>query len=174
MLMCLCKHISSCRLKSNLISLANTLLLSLLVKAVPYFFRHGLGYLWTIHLNSCISVLSVQFCHSVMSNSLQPHGLPTPGACSNSCPSSQWCHPTISSSVIPFSSCLQSFPASESYSKKSALHIRWSKYWSFSLSVSPFNEHSGQISFGILALRALCTVQKGERVWHWKMNSPGL
>ena len=59
--------------------------------------------------------------HSVMSDSLQPHGLqhsrlpcpsPTPRACSNSCPSHQWCHPTISSSLIPFYSCLQSFPAS--------------------------------------------------------------
>ena len=66
----------------------------------------------------------VQFSCSVVSDSLQPHGLqhvrphcpsPTPGACSNSCPSSQWCHPTISSSVIPFSSCLQSFPASGSF-----------------------------------------------------------
>ena len=55
---------------------------------------------------------------------LRPHGLqhtrlpcpsPTPGACSNSCPSSQWCHPTISSSVVPFSSCLQSSPASGSF-----------------------------------------------------------
>ena len=68
---------------------------------------------------------SVQFSRSVMSNSLWPHGLqharlpcplPTPRACSNSCPSSQWCHPAISSSVIPFSSCLQSFPASGSFS----------------------------------------------------------
>ena len=59
-----------------------------------------------------------------MSDSLQPHGLqhtrlpcpsPTPGACSNSCPSSRWCHPTISSSVVPFSSCLQSFTASGSF-----------------------------------------------------------
>ena len=65
-----------------------------------------------------------QFSRSVMSGSLQPHGLqhtrlpcpsPTPRACSNSCPSSQWCHPTISSSVIPFFSCLQSFPASGSF-----------------------------------------------------------
>ena len=65
----------------------------------------------------------VQFS-SVMSDSLQPHGLlhaklpclsPTPGACSNSYPSSQWCYPTISSSVVPFSSCLQSFPASGSF-----------------------------------------------------------
>ena len=66
---------------------------------------------------------SLQFHHSVMSDSLQPHGLqhsrlpcpPTRGDCSNSCPSNQWCHPTISSSVIPFSSCLQSFPASGSF-----------------------------------------------------------
>ena len=67
---------------------------------------------------------AVQFSHSVVSNSLQPHGLhhtrrpcpsPTPGAYSNSCPSSQWWHPTISSSVIPFSSCLQSSPASGSF-----------------------------------------------------------
>ena len=59
-----------------------------------------------------------------MSDSLQPHGLqsarlpypsPSPGACSNSCPSNWWCYPTISSSVIPFSSCLQSFPASGSF-----------------------------------------------------------
>ena len=67
---------------------------------------------------------SVQSGHSVVSNSLWPHGLrharllcpsPNPGACSNPRPSSQWCHPTISSSVIPFSSCLQSFPASWSF-----------------------------------------------------------
>ena len=65
-----------------------------------------------------------QFSRSVMSDYLRPHGLyhtrllcpsPTPGACSDSCPSSQWCHPTVSSSVIPFSSCLQSFPASGSF-----------------------------------------------------------
>ena len=67
---------------------------------------------------------SLQFGCSVMSNSLQPHGLqhdrlpcpsPTPGAYSNSCPFSWWCHPIISSSVIPFSSHLQSFPASGSF-----------------------------------------------------------
>ena len=61
------------------------------------------------------------FSCSVMSNSLQPHGLqhtrlpchsPPPGVCSNTCPRIQWCYPTISSSVTPFSSCLQSFPAS--------------------------------------------------------------
>ena len=70
------------------------------------------------------SNLSVQFSHSVVSNSLQPHGMkqarppcpaPTPRVYPNSCPLGQWCHPTISSSVIPFSSCLQSFPASGSF-----------------------------------------------------------
>ena len=67
---------------------------------------------------------SVQFSCSVMSDSLQPHGLeharlpcpsPTPGPCSNSYPSSQWCHSTISSSVAPFSFCPQAFPASRSF-----------------------------------------------------------
>ena len=67
---------------------------------------------------------SVHFSCSVVSNSLWPHGLqharppcpsPTPGVYSNSCPLCWWCHQTISSSVIPFSSCLQSFPASGSF-----------------------------------------------------------
>ena len=88
--------------------------------------------IWTPLLNSLDVYLGVelpkhmiiQFSHSVMSNSLCPHGLqytrlpyplPTPGACSNSCLSSWWCHPAISSSVVPFSSCPQSLPASESF-----------------------------------------------------------
>ena len=67
---------------------------------------------------------SVQFSHSVVSDSLWPHESqharppcpsPTPGVHSNSCASSRWCHPAISSSVVPFSSCPQSFPASESF-----------------------------------------------------------
>ena len=69
------------------------------------------------------SLSSVRFSHSVVSDSLQPHGLqhsrtpcpsPTPGVYLNSCPLSRWCHPAISSSVIPFSFRLQSFPASRS------------------------------------------------------------
>ena len=72
------------------------------------------------YLYQCCAVLR----HSVMSNSLQPHGLqhtrppsplPAPGVYSNSCPLSQWCHPTISSSIFPFSSCLQSCPASGAF-----------------------------------------------------------
>ena len=83
-------------------------------------------------------VLMLLFSHSVMSSSLRPHGLqhaklpcpsPSSAACSNSCPLSRWCHPTISSSVVPFS-CLQSFPASV-FSNESALCIKWPKYWSF-------------------------------------------
>ena len=67
---------------------------------------------------------SVQFSCSVVSNSLWPHEMqharppcpsPTPGVPTNPCSLSRWCHPAISSSVIPFSSCLQSFPASESF-----------------------------------------------------------
>ena len=72
-------------------------------------------------------LFSVQFSHSVVSNSLRPHGLqqgrppcpsPTPRVYSNSCPLSRWYHSAISFSVVPFSSCLQSFPASESFRKK--------------------------------------------------------
>ena len=93
-----------------------------------------------------------------MSNSLQTHGqqqartpypIPTLRACSNSCSSSWWCHPTISSSAISFLSCIQSFPASGSFFTESVLHIRWPRYWSFSFSISPSNENSGLISFRI-------------------------
>ena len=96
------------------------------------------------------------FSHSVMSDSLWPHELQhvrlpcpsaSPGTCSNPCPLSQWYHPTISSSVVPFSSHLLSFPASGSFPMKSALCIRWPKYWNFS--ISPSKEYSGLISFRI-------------------------
>ena len=84
---------------------------------------------WNIFLGGIMLLIfsvtkSVQFSHSVMSDSLRPHGLQharlpclslTPAAYSNSCPLSQWCHPTISSSVVHFSSCPQSLPASESF-----------------------------------------------------------
>ena len=117
-----------------------------------------------LQVNSLPSELvSVQFSCSVVSDSLWLHGLqhtklacpsPTPRACSDSCPSShdrhhvQWCHPTISSSVSPFASCPQSFPA-QGLSSESDLCIRWPKYWSFSFCISPCNEYSGFISFRI-------------------------
>ena len=71
---------------------------------------------------------------------------PTPGVYSNSCPLSWWCHSAISSSVVPFSSCPQSLPASGSF-PVSQLRMGWPKYWSFSFSISPSNEHPGLISF---------------------------
>ena len=99
----------------------------------------------------------VQFTCSVMSDSLEPQGLqharfpcpsPTPWAYSNSCPLSRWCHPTISSSGVPFSSCLQSFPASGSFQMSQFLTSgETPNYWSFSFSISPSSEYSGLISF---------------------------
>ena len=92
---------------------------------------HFLHQLW-------LTIVVTVFSLSVVSDSLQPHGLqharfscpsPSPRASSNSCPLSWWCHPTISSSVVPFS-CLQSFLASGSF-LESALCIRWPKYWRF-------------------------------------------
>ena len=104
----------------------------------------------------CFTGVSVQFSHSDMSDYLQPYGLQhsrlpcpslTPEACSNSCPLSQWCHPTISSSVVPFSSCLSSiFPSLRVFSNESVLCIRWPVYWSFSFSISLSSEYSGLIS----------------------------
>ena len=98
----------------------------------------------------CLS--SVQFSLSVMSDSLQPHELsttdfspsPTPRAYSNSCPLSQWCHPTISSSVGPFSSCPQSLPASESFPMSQL--FAWGGQ---NIGISPPTEYSGLISFRI-------------------------
>ena len=71
-----------------------------------------------------------------------------PQACSNSYPLSLWCHPTMSSSVIPFFSCLLSFPASGTFPMSTpTLPIRWPKCWSFSFSISPSNEYLGLTSF---------------------------
>ena len=71
---------------------------------------------------------------------------PTPRLDSNSCPLSWWCYPTISSSVVPFSSCF-SLSQHQSLLEWASSSIRWPKYWSFSLSISPSNEYLGLISF---------------------------
>ena len=97
----------------------------------PCMYTHGFMFSKTFNKHLCFGYYDhfqlhkvVQFSSSVVSDSLWPHGLqhtrppcpsPTPGVYSNSCLSSQWCHPTISSSVVPFSSLLQSFPASGSF-----------------------------------------------------------
>ena len=98
------------------------------------------------------------FSPSVVSDSLQLHELqharlpcpsPSPEACSNSRPLSRWCHPTISSSVPPFSSCPQSFPASGSFPVSRLFTSGGQGYWSFSFSIRPSSEYSGLISFRI-------------------------
>ena len=97
----------------------------------------------------------VQFNRSVVSNSLWPHGLqharppcssPTHRVYSKSCPLSRWCHPTISS-CLPLLILPPIFPSIRVFSNESVLWIRWPKYWSFSFSISPSNEHPGLISF---------------------------
>ena len=123
-------------------------------------------YIFNINL-----ICSIQFSHSVLSNSLWPHELqharlpcpsPTPRTCSNSCPSSRW----PSNNLILFHPLLllpSIFPNIRVFSNESVLCIRWPKYWSFS--ISPSNEYSGLISFrmdcfDLLAvqgtLRSLC------------------
>ena len=159
----------------------------------------------------CLSVSFVyvclsypQFSHSVVSDSLWPHKSqharppcpsPSPRVHPNSHPSSQWCHPAISSSVVPFSSCSQSLPASV-FSNESTLRMMWPKYWRFSFSIIPSKEHPGLIfrmdwldllavqgtlkslsytnlfqigSNDIIAQEKGCGLIKGERGWgKWK------
>ena len=100
---------------------------------------------------------SVQFSLAIVSDSLPPHGLqhtrlpcpsPTARACSNSSPSNQWCHQTISSSC-PLLRLPSIFPSITVFSSESVLRIRWPKDWSFSFSINPSNEYSGLISFRI-------------------------
>ena len=103
-----------------------------------------------------VLISSLQFSCSVMSDSLQHHRLqharlPCPslslGVCSNSCPLSWWCHPTISSSVFPSLPAYNLSQHQGFFSNESVLCIRRPKYWNFSLSISPSNEYSGLISF---------------------------
>ena len=110
----------------------------------------------SVILNFMPKHISVQFSCSVMSNSLWPHELqharppgpsPTPRVYPNSCPLSRWCHPTISSSFIPFSSGPQSFPASGSFPMSQLFASGGQSYWSFSFNINPSNEYSGLISF---------------------------
>ena len=108
---------------------------------------------WLSKCELWVQFTSFEFSRSVVSDSLQPHGLqhtrlpcssPAPGACSNSCPSSWWCHPTISS-CHPLLLLPSIFPSIRVFSNESVLCIRWPKYWSF----SPSSEYSGLISFRI-------------------------
>ena len=106
------------------------------------------------------------FSHSVMSDSLPPCGLHhcripcpslSPGVCSNSCPLSQGCHPTISSSVVPFFSSPQSFPASGSFFSELSLYIRWPKFRASALAlVLPVNTQ-GWFPLGLLIWSPCCS-----------------
>ena len=125
---------------------------------------------WWYYFNHTLILplqFSVQFSSVTQSClTLQPHGLqharlpcpsPTLRACSNSCSLSQWCHPTIWSSVIPFS-CLQSFPASEPFPRNPFFTSGGQSIGSFSFSISPSNEYSELMSFrmdwlGVLAVQ---------------------
>ena len=110
-------------------------------------------------------LISIRYIYSVQFSAvtqtcltLQAHGLqharlpcssPTPGACSNSCPSCRWCHPTLSSFVIPFFLLLPSvFSSIRVFSNESVLLIRWPKYWSFSFNISPSNEYQDWFPLG--------------------------
>jgi len=128
----------------------------------------------------CYVVCSVQFSSVAQScPTLQLHGLqhararcssPPPGAWANSCPSSWWFHPTISSSVILFSSCLQSYPVTGSFLMSQFFtSVGPLKYWRFNFSISPSNEYSGLISFRMtgwvsLQSKALSTDLSNTRV----------
>ena len=106
---------------------------------------------------------SVQFSRSVVSNSLQPHELqharppcplPIPGVYSNSCPLSQWCLPAI-----------------RVFSNESTLHMSWPKYWSFSFSISPSNEHPGLVCFRMDWLDLLADYQESSPTPQFKSIS---
>ena len=124
----------------------------------------------------CLILLPFSSVAQSCPNSLWPHELqharppcpsPTPRDHSNSHPLSRWCHPAISTSVVPFSSCPQSLPASV-FSNESTLHMRWPKYWSFSFSISPSKGHPGLISFRMnwLDLLAVQGTLKSILQWH--------
>ena len=113
--------------------------------------RIHLGVLQSLRLDQFSSVQSLSCTDSLRFRGLQhtrpPCPSPTPGVHSNSRLLSQWCHSSISSSVVTFSSDLQFFPASGVFSNESVLCIRWPKYWSFSFGISPSNEHPVFLSF---------------------------
>ena len=112
--------------------------------------------------SKCIS--SIQFSRSVVSDSWRPHESqhakppcpsPAPRVHPNSCPLSWWFHPTILSSVIPFFSCPQCFPASGSFQMSQVFASGGQSIGSFSFSMSPSNEYSGLISLGLTSLISL-------------------
>ena len=124
--------------------------------ASVYGVAQSLPQLKRLSSSSSLNHSSVQSSCSVVSDSLRPHGLqhsrlpcpsPTPRAWLNSCAPSRRCHPTTSSYVVPVSSC-SVFPSIRVFSSESFLGIRWPKYWSFSINITPSNKHAGLLYFG--------------------------
>ena len=123
------------------------------------------------------------YCYSVMSNSLWTHKLQharlpcpflSPRVCSNSCPLSRWCHPTISSFMTPFSSCPQCFLTSGFFPINQLFASGVG--WSFIFSISPSNEYSGLISFRIdwfelCAVKGISRVYSSTTVWKHQLFS---
>ena len=111
-------------------------------------------------VRACVHAQLLQFSSVAQSClTLQPHEsqharppcpLPSPGVHSNSRPSSRWCHPAISSSVVPFSSCSCLRASIRVFSNESTLRMRWPKYWSLSFSIIPSKEHPGLISLVLI------------------------
>ena len=122
-----------------------------------------------VRLQSSCSV--IQSCPTLC-NPMDCGRLPcpsTPGACSNLYPLNWWCHSTISSSVIPFSTCCQYFPASGFFQWVGSLH-QFPKHWNVSFSISPSNEYSGWVPLGLAGLISL--LSKGlSKVQHYRSKA---
>ena len=141
--------------------ISDPILLSQLRQKLDFglYHSHLCLFISTLYPSSYVALFSyqsVQFSHSVLSDSLwphesqharPPHPSPTPRVYSNSCPLIRWCHPAISSSVVPFSSCLQSLLASGSFPMSQLFAWGGQSIGVFSFSISPSNEHPGLISF---------------------------
>ena len=122
--------------------------------------------MFSVHFSSAAQSCPLFLPHEPQ-HTRPPCPSPTPGAYSNSYPLSQWWHPTISSSVVPFICCLNLSQYQGLFEWVSS-SIRWPKYWSFSFNISPSNEHSGLISFRMdwLALLAVQWTLKSLRQNH--------
>ena len=117
--------------------------------------------MWMVLLFSSLVLSDSSWSHGLQHSGL-PFPSPSPRVCPSSCQLSQWCHPTISSSVMLFSCCLQSFPASGFFSNELGVRIRWPKYWSFSFSISPSNEYSGLFPLVLTGLISFCSSRNSQ------------
>ena len=114
---------------------------------------------------SSVAQLCLTLCDPRLQHARLPCPSPTPRTCSNSCPSSRWCHPTISSSVVPFSSCLQSFPASGAFPSSQFFTSRGPSIGvSASVSILPMNIQDW-LPLGLTSLISLQSKRLWKSVW---------